>query len=327
MNDVVLIMGGRAITVAEAVTAAGMLAGLLLLGLLMIALRARREQAEAQAAAAERQRELDDKLEAMTRLHAEMTGRMQTMAEVFGSRQAELTRAIGDRFDSLRGTVHSTLSENAERAAEHLGKLNERLAVIDAAQANLKGLASEMLSLKDVLSNKQARGAYGQGRMEAIIRDALPARAFEFQATLPNRARPDCIIRLPGDDRPLVVDAKFPLEGFAALREAQSEEARVASLKRVRNDLQVHIRDIAEKYLLPGQTQDLALMFVPSEALYADLSEQFEDLVQKAYRARVLIVSPSLLLMAVQVAQAIVRDAAIRDQARMIQVEVGKLLD
>ncbi|MFN7322043.1 MAG: DNA recombination protein RmuC [Methylobacterium sp.] len=327
MNDVVLIMGGRAITVAEAVTAAGVLAGLLLLGLLMIALRARREQAEAQAAAAERQRELDDKLEAMTRLHAEMTGRMQTMAEVFGSRQAELTRAIGDRFDSLRGTVHSTLSENAERAAEHLGKLNERLAVIDAAQANLQGLASEMLSLKDVLSNKQARGAYGQGRMEAIIRDALPARAFEFQATLPNRARPDCIIRLPGDDRPLVVDAKFPLEGFAALREAQSEEARAASLKRVRNDLQVHIRDIAEKYLLPGQTQDLALMFVPSEALYADLSEQFEDLVQKAHRARVLIVSPSLLLMAVQVAQAIVRDAAIRDQARMIQLEVGKLLN
>ncbi len=263
MNDIVLIIGGRAITVAEAITAAGILAGLLLLGLLMVAMRARREQAEAQAAAAERQRELDDKLEAMTRLHAEMTGRMQTMAEVFGSRQAELTRAIGDRFDSLRGTMHSTLSENAERAAEHLGKLNERLAVIDAAQENLKGLAGEMLSLKDVLSNKQARGAYGQGRMEAIIRDALPSRAFEFQATLPNRARPDCIIRLPGDDRPLVVDAKFPLEGFAALREAQSDEARLAATRRVRNDLQTHIKDIADKYLLPGETQDLALMFVP----------------------------------------------------------------
>ncbi|PPD15986.1 MAG: DNA recombination protein RmuC [Methylobacterium sp.] len=327
MQDVVLIIGGRAITLAEALAAAAALAGLLLVGLLMIAMRARREQAEAQAISAERQRELDDKLEAMTRLHAEMTGRMQTMAEVFGSRQAELTRAIGDRFDSLRGTVHSTLSENAERAAEHLGKLNERLAVIDSAQANLQGLASEMLTLKDVLANKQARGAYGQGRMEAIIRDALPARAFEFQPTLPNRARPDCIIRLPGDDRPLVVDAKFPLEGFAALREAQGEEARLAASRRVRNDLQVHIRDISEKYLLPGQTQDLALMFVPSEALYADLAEQFEDLVQKAHRARVLIVSPSLLVMAVQVAQAIVRDAAIRDQARTIQLEVGKLLD
>lgn len=327
MQDVVLIIGGRAITLAEVLAGAGALAGLLLVGLLMIAMRTRREQAEAQAIAAERQRELDDKLEAMTRLHAEMTGRMQTMAEVFGSRQAELTRAIGDRFDSLRGTVHSSLSENAERAAEHLGKLNERLAVIDSAQANLQGLASEMLTLKDVLANKQARGAYGQGRMEAIIRDALPARAFEFQPTLSNRARPDCILRLPGDDRPLVIDAKFPLEGFAALREAQGEEARLAASRRVRNDLQVHIRDIAEKYLLPGQTQDLALMFVPSEALYADLAEQFEDLVQKAHRARVLIVSPSLLVMAVQVAQAIVRDAAIRDQARTIQLEVGKLLD
>jgi DNA recombination protein RmuC len=184
-----------------------------------------------------------------------------------------------------------------------------------------------MLSLKDVLANKQARGAYGQGRMEAIVRDALPARAYDFQATLPNRARPDCLVHLPGDDRPLVIDAKFPLEGFAALRESKSDEARLAATRRVRNDIQVHVKDIAEKYLVPGTTQDLALMFVPSEALYADLSEQFEDLVQKAHRARVLIVSPSLLVMAIQVAQAIVRDAAVRDQARLIQLEVGKLLD
>jgi DNA recombination protein RmuC len=295
--------------------------------MLVVLMRARSERAAALAASAERQRELDDKIEAMNRLQAEMTGRMQTIAEVFGSRQAELTRAMADRLDHLRGAMQTSLSDNAARAGEQLGKLHERLAVIDAAQANLQGLAGEMLSLKDVLANKQSRGAYGQGRMEAIIRDALPSTAYEFQASLSNRSRPDCLIRLPGDDRPLVIDAKFPLESFASLRQAQSEEARQLAAKRVRQDLQVHIRDIAEKYLLPGETQDLALMFVPSESLYADLSEQFEDLVQRAHRARVLIVSPSLLVMAVQVAQTIVRDAAVRDQARFIQMEVGRLLE
>jgi DNA recombination protein RmuC len=327
MREILFWFGDRPITVMEALAATGAALLMLALAMLVIVVRARGERAAALAASAERQRELDDKIEAMNRLQAEMTGRMQTIAEVFGSRQAELTRAMADRLDNLRGSMQSSLAESSARAGEQLGKLNERLAVIDAAQANLQGLAGEMLSLKDVLANKQARGAYGQGRMEAIIRDALPSTAYEFQASLANRSRPDCLIRLPGDDRPLVIDAKFPLESFAALREAKSDEQRQQAAKRVRQDLQVHIRDIAEKYLLPGETQDLALMFVPSEALYADLSEQFEDLVQRAHRTRVLIVSPSLLVMAIQVAQAIVRDAAVRDQARLIQVEVGRLME
>lgn len=327
MNEVVFILADRAITLAEVLIGTAAFVAMLALAMLVVAIRSRGEREAARAATAERQRELDDKIETMNRLQAEMTGRMATIAEVFGSRQAEMTRAVADRLDNLRGSMHTSLAENAARASETLGKLNERLAVIDAAQTNLKGLATEMLSLKDVLANKQARGAYGQGRMEAIVRDALPPSAFDFQATLRNRARPDCLIHLPGDDRPLVIDAKFPLEGFAALREAKSDEARIAATRRVRNDISIHVKDIAEKYLQAGETQDMALMFVPSEALYADLSEQFEDLVQKAHRARVLIVSPSLLVMAIQVAQAIVRDAAVRDQARMIQTEVGRLLD
>ncbi|CAN1494106.1 COG1322 Predicted nuclease of restriction endonuclease-like fold, RmuC family [Rhabdaerophilaceae bacterium] len=327
MNEVVFLLGERPITLADALLAAGGMSAFLLLVTLIVAMRAARARVEAQAAAAERQRELDDKIEAMNRLQAEMTGRMQTIAEVFGTRQAELNRAVADRLDHLRGSMHSSLAETAARSAEHLGKLNERLAVIDAAQVNLTGLASEMISLRDVLANKQARGAYGQGRMEAIVRDALPSSAYEFQATLSNRSRPDCLIRLPGDDRAMVIDAKFPLEGFAALRDSKGEESRQNAMRRVRADLASHVKDISEKYLLPGETQDLALMFVPSEALYADLSELFEDVVHRAHRARVLIVSPSLLVMAIQVAQAIVRDAAIRDQARTIQSEVGKLLD
>lgn len=327
MREIVLIIGGQGISLGEALAGGALLFAVLLALLVWQNQRAGRLSAIEAAAAAERQRELDDKVEAMNRLQAEMTGRMQAMGEVLGSRQADLARLMSERLDSVRSSMSASLNETAQRNAESLGRLNERLAVIDAAQANLKGLASEMLSLKDVLANKQARGAYGQGRMEAIIRDALPPAAYRFQATLSNRSRPDCVIDLPGDDRPLVIDAKFPLEGFVAYREAGSDEARLAAEKRVRTDLSVHIKDIADKYLLAGETQDIAFLFVPSEAVYADLAEKFEDIVQKAHRARVLIVSPSILMMAVQVARSIVRDAAIREQARIIQSEIGKMLE
>lgn len=327
LSEIVVTIGAKAFTLAQVLLAGAGVFALLLLMLVVQGLRAGRARAIEAATSGERQRELDEKIEAMNRLQSEMTGRVQAMGEVLGTRQADLARLMAERLDAVRHGMTSSLAESAQRNAESLGKLNERLAVIDAAQNDLKGLTSEVLSLKDVLANKQARGAYGQGRMEAIIRDALPASAYRFQMTLSNRARPDCVIDLPGDDRPLVIDAKFPLEGFVALREAQSDDAKLAAERRVRVDLGTHIKDIAEKYLLPGETQDIAMLFVPSEAIYADLSEKFDDLVQKAHRARVLVVSPSILMMAVQVAQSIVRDAAVREQAQIIQSELGKLLD
>ncbi|MCA1953066.1 MAG: DNA recombination protein RmuC [Hyphomicrobiales bacterium] len=327
MDQILLVIGGTPISALHAFVAAGALALVLLVALLWQNAGAARRRALEAAAAAERQRELDDKVAAMNQIQAEMTGRMQALAEIFGARQADLARLLSERLDSVRAATTQSLGEFQNRHAETLGRLNERLAVIDAAQADLKGLTSEVLSFKAVLADKQARGAYGQGRMEAIIRDALPAKAYRFQATLTNRARPDCVIDLPGDDRPLVIDAKFPLEGFAALRAATGDEARAAAEKRVRADLGAHIRDIADKYLLPGETQDIALLFVPSEGIYAELSERFEDVVQKAHRARVIIVSPSLLMMAVQVALSIVRDAAVREQARLIQSEIGRLVE
>ncbi len=134
-------------------------------------------------------------------------------------------------------------------------------------------------------------------------------------------------MRLPGDERLLAVDAKFPLEGFTAFREARSDEERGRAATRVKNDLLRHVKDISEKYLIPGETQDLAVLFVPSEAVYADLAEHFDEVVQRAHRARVIIVSPSLLMMAIQVMQAIVRDARVREQAHIIQDEVRKLAD
>ena len=326
MNEIAFQLGARPVLWGEATAAFAAIALVLLLAMAWSLRRSRRERAAEAAAAAERAREMDDKVAELVRSQSEITGRLQTVAEVFGSRQSDFARLISERLEGLQHRVGQGLEASTRHQGEHLTKLNERLAVIDAAQKNLTDLTGEVVGLKDILANKQARGAYGQGRMEAIIRDGLPGGAYEFQATLSNRTRPDCLVRLPGDERGLVVDAKFPLECFTQFRAATSDEARQKAGQRVRADIGVHVRSLAEKYLIPGETQDMALMFVPAESVYADLAEHFDDVVQKAHRARIVIVSPSLLALAIQVLQALVRDARIRDEARVIQTEVQKLL-
>lgn len=327
MNDIALAAGSFSLTWGEAAITMAVASLGLLVALTILLLRSRREREVEAAVSAERAREMDDKVAEMTRLQAEMTGRMQTVAEVFGTRQNDFVRMISERIDGLQHRVGQGLETTSRHQNENLSKLYERLAVIDAAQQNLKDLTGEIVGLKDVLSNKQSRGAYGQGRMEAIIRDGLPNGAFAFQPTLSNRTRPDCLVHLPGDERGLVIDAKFPLEGFTQFRDAKGEEARIRAAAKVRSDMLVHVKDMADKYFIPGETQDMAMMFVPAESIYADLSEHFDDVVQKAHRARIVIVSPSLLAMAIQVMQALVRDARIREEGRVIQIEVQKLVE
>ena len=327
MQGIVLTVGDYQVSAIQAAFGFGLAVMVLLVWMVLSLRRSSFERTLEAASATERAREMDDKVAEMNRLQAELTSRMQTMAEIFGSRQSDMTRLVAERLDGLRSHLGQGLEASGRNTTESLQKLNERLAVIDSAQKNLTDLTSEMVSLKDVLSNKQARGAYGQGRMEAIVRDGLPASAYDFQVTLSNRTRPDCVISLPGDTRKLVIDAKFPLEGFTAYRAADTEEQRKQAAARVRADMGSHIKDIADKYVAAEETQDMALMFVPSEAIHADLHEHFEDLVQRSHRARVVIVSPSLLALAIQVMQSLVRDARMRDEARVIQTEVAKLLD
>lgn len=327
MNQIAFVLLERPVSWAEAAFGfAGLTLLLLTLALLSSWRGARRRELEA-AMAAERAREMDDKVAEMNRQQAELNGRLQTMAEILSTRQGDLARIMAERMDGLRQQVGAGLEQNVRQTNESLGKLQERLAVIDNAQKNLTELTGEVVTLKDVLANKQARGAYGQGRMEAIIRDGLPAAFFTFQPTLSSGKRPDCLVTLPGDGRGLVIDAKFPLESFTSLREARGDEAKKQASARVRADVGQHVKDIAERYFLPGETQDMALLFVPSEAIYADLHEHFDDVIQKAHRARVMIVSPSLLALAIQLMQSLVRDARMREEARVIQSEVGKLLD
>jgi DNA recombination protein RmuC len=255
----------------------------------------------------------------------EAAARVEAVMRMLADRQSQLQHAVNERLDSVSHRLGESLQKTTQHTTENLQKLGERLAVIDTAQKNITALATEVTSLQSVLANKQSRGAFGQGRMEAIVQDGLPKGAYEFQRTLSNRTRPDCCVFLP-DKRPLVIDAKFPLEGFTAYRDAKTDEERKGAAQRLRTDVGKHVADIAEKYLIPGETQDMALMFVPSESVYAELYDGFDDIVQKAYRARVVVVSPSLLMLAIQVVQQIQKDARMREAADQIRDEVGRLV-
>jgi len=300
-----------------------MIVGLMLFLLLVTLILAWRAQSGRRAERAENQArtiELEMKL-------AELSGALSQFSNQAQNQQAVLQTQLDERLAAVSHRVGQGLAEQSQRTVESLGALHERLAVIDIAQNNLIQLSGEMLSLKDILSNKQTRGAFGQGRMEAIISDGLHSKAYAFQATLSNGTRPDCIITLPDSKLKLVIDAKFPLEAFNDMKEAVDEASAHEAQQRLKSDVMKHVKDIAEKYLIGGETHETAIMFVPSESIYVELNERFEDVVQRAHRAHIILASPNVLMLLIQTMQAIVRDAAMREQAGVIQAEVVKLLE
>ena len=255
----------------------------------------------------------------------ELNARLDAMGAWLQNAHGQLAQTVNTRLDAVSQNLGESMKTTAKHTSDHLQALHSRLAVIDQAQKNITELSSTVTSLQSVLSNKQSRGAFGQGQLEAIVADVLPKGAYEFQYTLSNRTKPDCVVFMP-DSGPLVIDAKFPLEAMTALRNAATDEERKMAAARVRTDIAKHVSDIAGKYLIPGETQDIALMFIPSESVYADLHEQFDDLVQKAQRARVMIVSPTLMVMAIQVIKQVRKDAAMREAADQIRTEVGMMM-
>lgn len=327
MGEILFEINGMSVTMGALLAVLSGLAVLLLLGVLLVQGRQSRARALEAQEQSLRVEELQQQLFELLKAQSATTGQVQFLAQGFGSKQEELTRTVNERLDAVTHRIGENMTKAAHTTAESLSKLHERLAVVDAAQSRMVELTGHMVTLKDVLANKQARGAFGQGRMEAIVADGLHKNAYAFQHTLSNGKRPDCAIFLPGDERPLAIDAKFPLEAITAFREAQTEDVRRGALARLKQDINKHVNDIAERYLVPGETQDIALMFVPSESVYAELHEVCDDVLQKAFRERVILVSPSLLMLAIQVVQAIVRDAQMRDAAEKIQVEVGKLVE
>jgi DNA recombination protein RmuC len=258
------------------------------------------------------------------------TAEMQTGMGNLMRAQGEINgqvRGLSERLEGFGKRVGESMSTTANKTHEDLSKLGERLAVIDKAQATITTLSSQVVELQHILSDKQTRGAYGQARMEAIVREHLPTSGYRFQPTLKNNTRPDCLILFPNGTPALVVDAKFPLEAWNRIRSAESPEATKAAESQFRRDTVKHIQDIAERYFVPGETQDTAFMFVPSESIFADIHEHFEDVIQRAHRARVVIVSPSLLMLSIQVVMSLLRDARMREQAHVIQEEVMRLME
>jgi len=254
---------------------------------------------------------------------ADLAARLQMMTES----QGQLTRTIEQRFEHVSKRLGDGLSEHSQRTGDVIKQVHERLAVIDAAQKNLSSLTDQMVGLQDILSNKQARGAFGEIQLNDLVTDALPPSAYTFQATLSNGKRADCLLKLPNPPGSIVIDSKFPLESYLALRNAENDDARKVALRGFGTDVLNHVRAIADKYIVVGETAESALMFLPSEAVYAELHASLPDVVEKSYRARVWIVSPTTLMATLNTVRAVLKDARMREQAGVIQEEVLKMMD
>ena len=265
---------------------------------------------------------------------AELAGRLSQLAESHAASSARMAtqlqaqeRVIAERMNDVTRRIGEDLQKSSTKSAETIGQLQERLAVIDAAQKNIAALSADVVSLQDILSNKQARGAIGQMQMEDLVRNMLPSNAFDFQVTLSNGKRADCVIRLPSPPGMIAVDSKYPHESFVALTQATDERMRLAAESSFRTDVIKHIRDIAEKYIVPGETADSAIMFVPAESVFAEIHDRFPMVVEEGFKRRVYIVSPTTLMATLNTIRTILKDARMREQAHVIQAEIGKLME
>jgi DNA recombination protein RmuC len=271
------------------------------------------------------------------RAMSELTGRLSQMAESQAAQQSRLSeqlqaqeravaKALEERLGDLAKKVGDRLQESSTRSHETLTDLRERLAVIDKAQQNITELSSQVVGLQDILANKQARGAFGEVQLRDIVESILPPSAYDFQVTLGNGRRADCLLKLPHPPGSIAIDSKFPLESFEALRRAEGEVQVRQARTAFSNDVRRHVRDIAERYILPDETAESALMFLPSEAVYAELHASFREVVEESYRNRVWIVSPTTLMATLNTVRAILKDVRMREQAGLIQREVGVLM-
>ncbi|CCD94580.1 conserved hypothetical protein [Bradyrhizobium sp. ORS 375] len=326
LNPVVVMIGDLPVRASDALIGFGVLVLLLLVTIGLAVARSGRRSSELAAQQALRTEEIEQRFGEMIRVQSEASGRVDAMAQLLAGRQVDLARSVNERLDAVTHRVGQSMEQTTRHTMDSLRVLHERLGIIDNAHRDLSELTTQVSTLRDVLANKQSRGAFGQARMEAIVQDGLPKGSYAFQYTLASGKRPDCVVFLP-DTKPLCIDAKFPLEAVTALHEAETDEEKRAAAQRLRTDVLRHVNDIAEKYLVVGETQDTALMFVPSESVYAEIHDGFDDIIQKAYRARVVLVSPSLLMLAIQVMQQIMKDARIRDAADQIRNEVIHLGD
>ena len=299
--------------------------GVLVLLLLWQAARGARRAARLSEPVLQHVHHLSSRVQGLSDGQERLAGGLHHVSEVQAGSQTAMLEVMERRLAEVQTRMGESLHGSARRTAHSLGELQERLQAIDKAQDNITKLSGDVLSLQDILSNKQTRGAFGEIQLREIVSKALPADGYSWQAVLSNGRRADCLIHLPNPPGPIAVDAKFPLEGYEALMRAEGKEMRARAAQAFRLSVRKHIRDIAARYILEGETADGALMFLPSEAVYAELHGNFPEVVREGFDARVWIVSPTTCMATLNTMRAILKDARMKEQAGAIRKELAAL--
>ncbi|WP_341246801.1 DNA recombination protein RmuC [Nereida ignava] len=303
----------------------GIAALVLIILLLVVTTRAAGRSARATGPLAAQMQGLGQRVQMLSDGQQQLAGGLTHVSEAQAAAQANMLQLMEQRLQAVTVQMNENLSGTSRRTAQSLGELQQRLQAIDKAQDNITKLSGDVLSLQDILSNKQTRGAFGEIQLADIVSKALPSDSYTMQATLSNGKRADCLIHLPNPPGPIVVDAKFPLEAYEKLRSAATDWEVKDAARQLRQSVRTHIKVISEKYLIEGETADGALMFLPSEAVYAELHANFPEVVRDGFAARVWIVSPTTCMATLNTMRAILKDARMRAQAGAIRKELSML--
>lgn len=280
-----------------------------------------------------RRRAPDNQTDMPAQILGEMRGQISEIGRSHSDQQkaqaeqmAALSKRLEDSLSGMSQRMGQSLQSASERTHENLTKMSERLAVIDKANSHIAELTGQVTQLHNILANKTDRGTFGEVQLENLVETVLPPNAYEFQVTLSNQKRADCVLKLPQPQGNIIIDAKFPLESWHMLQSSGDDAARKAARKQLGADVLRHVRDISEKYIIAGETSDSACLFLPSEAVYAELHANMLDIVEKSYAARVWIVSPTTMMATLNTVRAILRDARMQEQTAVIQKEIGVLV-
>ena len=304
--------------------AAGGFALVVMILLLMVA-RAAGRAAQATAPLTNQMEYLNQRVQTIGDGQQQLAGGLTHVSEAQAAQQNNMLKLMEARLAAVQEQMTLNLTTNAKTTANSLGELQQRLVTIDKAQDNIQKLSGDVLSLQDILANKQTRGAFGEIQLQEIVSKALPSDAYAWQATLSNGKRADCLIHLPNPPGPIVMDSKFPLEAYEALRNAKTELDTRDAVKFMRTSVKAHIKAISEKYTIEGETADGAIMFLPSEAVYAELHSNFPELIREGFEARAWIVSPTTCMATLNTMRAILKDARMREQAGAIRTALRQL--
>ena len=265
---------------------------------------------------------------------AELKGQLSQMVQASSQQQQNITSQLSEQSARMEQTLSNfrqqlghSLQQQTQSTHDNLTKLSERLAVIDRANSQITELTGQVTQLHNILANKTERGAFGEVQLENLVKTVLPPNSYAFQVTLPNQKRADCILKLPNPPGDIVIDSKFPLDAWYNLQNSETKEQQIAARRQLAISVRGHVKDIQDKYIIAGSTAESACLFLPSEAVYAEIHANLPDVIDASYKARVWIVSPTTMMATLNTVRAVLRDARLREQTAIIQSEMLKLIE